>query len=268
MVAQVATVGSNIISEPTGLDGGRFRATNVSFDDKLKAQELKLSEREKLLKSLPWTYLQTLLNSSELKFDFDFSVAENNGGLLSYGRQASSTGATGSNAPSSKPSIAQGEENAGNPTASPAKLSYVIDQNSFVQNLIANNKYAVGNPPALFNFSSAQSIEGKSLDLGLIIDELIDKIKMVKEGEKVSLSIALKPDQLGEMLLSVSMRNGVIFMSITTSSEMKDLIDANKASLEKQLKEANINLGNLDVSSDREKEPFAIWYLFESKDRS
>lgn len=259
MLVQVAATSLNMISsEPDSSIDSRSSQTDISFDDKLRAEELKLSEKQKLLQSLPWTYLQGLMNSGELKFDFDFSSASINENLVNFDQKRPVMESHQPETRSPRPATDQTGNSGISPATSPAKLLYVVDQNSFIQNLMANSKYAMGNLPISFSLSGIQNVEGKSINLQLIVDELIDKIKLVKEGEKISLSLALKPEHLGEMLMNVSMRNGAIFVSIVANQETRDLIEANKAILEESFKRANINLGNLDVSSGgNSRETFA-----------
>ncbi len=265
MLAEVAAVKCNkLTSEPDVSNDVRSSQTDVPFDDKLKAEEGKLAKKETLLKFVPWTYVQNLINSLPLKFDFDFSAAalESN---WRNGQRAPDANTLRTETSNSKPAFAQAENSGVGSSASPAKLSYVIDQNSFIRNLLSHSKYAVGYLPISLNLADIKNTDARSIDLSLIVDELVDKIKLIKEGEKVELSLSLSPEHLGEMLLSVSMRNGLIFISITATKEAKELIEANRSVLEENLKKANINLGNLDVSSGGDREPFALWYLVESK---
>ena len=57
-----------------------------------------------------------------------------------------------------------------------AKLSLIIDQNDFIKNIVASSKYAVGDVRFPIGLSNARSLNFGSIDLDLIISELVDKV--------------------------------------------------------------------------------------------
>ena len=226
--------------------------TELSFHDKLAEEESKLEKKQNLLLSTPWAYLQSLLSSLQFSFDLKLSPSPIERDMDNFNRKniPSQANHDAASTPQSKTQLSDAECGR---SPSPAKLSYAIDQNTFVQNLLSANKYAFGDLPVALALFNAQNMKFKSIDMALVVDELVDRIKMVKEGEKVSLSLSLKPDDLGEMLISVSMKNGSVFISIVADQKAGDIIEANRASLEESLKRANINLGSLDISSGGDK---------------
>jgi len=222
-------------------------SSKISFDSSLKNEETKLEEKQKSLSLIPWASLQNIFNSVPLKFDFQFSSASLGPDDRGQKRDPEITGRQ--QAEMKKDSAASASNNTKNDTASVEKLSRTIDQKTFVQNLLANVKPVVGGavPPAEFSLIFEPKVRRPSLDL--IVSEIVDKVRLVEEGKKVELSVALKPDQLGEMLLNMSMKNGLVSISIVANSEAKEWLEHNIAALKDSLRQANIGLGDVSVSS-------------------
>jgi flagellar hook-length control protein FliK len=236
-------------SEPSAREGNS-RAGDPDFDGSLKNEQTKLEEKQRMLSSFPWAQFQNTSDLSPLKFDFDFlsrslddKVLSIERDLQSDGKKAGSTAQTLQAANGEAKAQAKEQEGA-------AKISLIIDQNDFIKNIVANSKYAVGEMRSPVGLSNARSLNFGSVDLDLIISELVDKIKMVKEGQKTSLSLSLKPDEAGELLLNFSMKNGVVFISILADERSRHWLESNIGSLEESLKRANVTLGGLSVSSD------------------
>ncbi len=251
MSTQIATVGlNNISSEPESLNTDRAKRSDVSFSNALETEELRLREKEKLISSLPFSFLQNILSSVQLKFDFDFSTAAIDHDASNEKHPELGVSAKENPARTELNKISNSGEKA--EQSGPAKLAYTMDRNTFVNDLLPNFRLAVGDirlPQGLFDIRASKA---KGADLAGVIDEIVEKARIVKEGEKTELSIALKPENLGEMLLSLTMKHGAIFISIAGDQDMKNLFEAQRAALEASLKRANINLGGLDISSNKD----------------
>ena len=241
---------SKIYSEPNTQDT-TVSKIDPSFDDTLKTEQLKLEQKQKLFSALPWKALQNLFHSLPLEFNFEFSPASIENHLMRPNQSINLYKPEEGNTHGSKALIENGNGAKVSASPSPGKLSYTIDQNAFVQNLLAESKYAIAEMWIPFNLYGIQNIKGKALDLEVVVSEIVDKVKLVKEGEKVTLSLALKPEETGELLLNLSMKNGIISILILANQETKDWIEANMEALEESLRKANINLGNLEVSAGK-----------------
>ena len=89
---------------------------------------------------------------------------------------------------------------------------------------------------------------GSRFDLKAIIDKIVEASKLVKSKEKTELQISLKPDWLGDVLLSISRTKDGLAVNITAGNNAKLLIDSQISDLEQALKAANINISSLQVS--------------------
>jgi 3-dehydroquinate dehydratase len=88
----------------------------------------------------------------------------------------------------------------------------------------------------------------KKIDLSQLIDEIVDQVKAVKENSKSELSLALKSDNLGSILLTISRNEGKISIQIVANAETKQYLDDHLSALQDALKNAHLAVGNLNVS--------------------
>lgn len=116
--------------------------------------------------------------------------------------------------------------------------------------IIAADKFILGSLqiPASFNNTLLKETSALKLDVDFLAGKIIDQVKLVQEKGRVELNLTLQPDELGEILLSVSLRNGVISVGMTASPETKKILDQNLNELQTSLKRAKLNLGELWVS--------------------
>lgn len=90
------------------------------------------------------------------------------------------------------------------------------------------------------------SIEETSIEE--LISSIIDKAKVIKENEKIELIIKLKPEHLGEIVVSLSKDKGNISIVMFADKNTKELMEQSLGDLEKTLKSSNLNISNLQVS--------------------
>jgi ethanolamine utilization microcompartment shell protein EutS len=241
---------NNVNSEPQAPDL-RSVSPGQPFNSVLAEEQVKLDEKNRFNSALPWSELQGIFSALPLQFDFNFSAAKIESDLTrprhemhglnpEHGEEVNpgnSSGKTGSN-----DSLT---------ARSGADLSIAMDKNQLIQHLLGENNYTMADLRIPFELYSAHAVKGNATDLKLIVSELVDKIRLIKEGEKATLSIALKPENAGKLLLDISVKNGLISISFMADQETRDWLDANIGALEEALRKANINLGNLDVASGR-----------------
>jgi len=90
----------------------------------------------------------------------------------------------------------------------------------------------------------------RKIDVDDLISQIKSKIKFLLENGKTELSIELKPDNLGTILMSVSSNKGILSINIYAGQAAKQALEENIAELERALKLANLNIDNLKVLSD------------------
>jgi len=103
----------------------------------------------------------------------------------------------------------------------------------------------------------------KGVDLSDLVSQIQDKIKMMKDNGKLELTIQLKPDDMGSVLLSVTSNKGVLSIMIYADKLARQSLDENLADLEISLKRANLNIGSLSVQADGHKKNNNGEYLSE-----
>lgn len=119
----------------------------------------------------------------------------------------------------------------------------------FLQQLLTQTGWLVPNLAAQPTFYSA-FLEGKlqlKLDMQSLIDQIAEQVKMVKGKEKTELSLTLKPEELGEIILVLTSRSGIVSIQIQASAETKKLIDSQRSELEQGLKKAKVAFDEIKV---------------------
>ena len=87
-----------------------------------------------------------------------------------------------------------------------------------------------------------------------LIDQIKDKIKFMVQNGTSELSMELKPDDLGTILMSVSSSKGVLSINIYADQAVKQALEEHINELERSLKLANLNLGKLALYASDKKE--------------
>ena len=123
-----------------------------------------------------------------------------------------------------------------------------------LQDLLQKTGWLVPNLEASPQFYLAQ-LEGKllsKLDLQSLVDQIVSQVKMVKEKGKTELTLGLKPDNLGEILLTLVSRSGMVSIEIQAPEETRKLLETQLKELEAALKKARINLADIKVIGSKE----------------
>ena len=123
-----------------------------------------------------------------------------------------------------------------------------------LQDLLMKAGWLVPNLEIYPQFYQAQ-LQGKllnKLDLQFLVDQILSQVKIVKEKGKVELTLGLKPENLGEILLILTSRSGMVSIQIQAPEETRKLIEANLKELELALKRANINLEGIKIANLKE----------------
>ncbi len=90
----------------------------------------------------------------------------------------------------------------------------------------------------------------RSVDVDDLISQIKDRIKFLGENGKIELSIELKPENLGTILMNVSSSRGVLSINIFADQAAKQALEENIAELERSLKQADLYVDDLKIFSD------------------
>jgi flagellar hook-length control protein FliK len=123
-----------------------------------------------------------------------------------------------------------------------------------LQELLMKTGWLVPNMQASPQLYMAQ-LEGKmlnKLDLQFLVDQIVTQVKMIKEKGQTELTLGLKPENLGEIILSLTSRSGMISISIQAPEETRKLLEALLSELELALKKAKVNLADIKIVSPEE----------------
>ncbi len=122
-----------------------------------------------------------------------------------------------------------------------------------LQELLSKNNWLIPNLEAspLPYQAFLQGTLRPSFDLQSLIDEIVKQVSLVKEKGKTELHLTLKPAELGEITLTLTLVSGAVLVAIQASPETKKLIDSRRAELEQALKKLNINLAELKIEEVR-----------------
>jgi len=125
---------------------------------------------------------------------------------------------------------------------------------SQLQEILVNTGWLIPNLEALPMFNQAE-LDGKLAqiyDLQLLIDQILSQIDLVKEKGKTELRLGLKPDNLGEIMLSLTSHSGLISIVIEASEKTKKIIESSLTDLEAALKKALVNFNEIKIVATKE----------------
>ena len=118
-----------------------------------------------------------------------------------------------------------------------------------LQDLLARTNWLVPNlqaQPLFYNASTSGRLQ-PSFDLQALIDQLVLQVNMVKSKGKVQFSLSMQPEELGQVVLTLTAQAGLISVDIQALSETKKLFDARRAELEKALAKANVHFDRITI---------------------
>ncbi|MBU0672779.1 MAG: flagellar hook-length control protein FliK, partial [Candidatus Margulisbacteria bacterium] len=98
-------------------------------------------------------------------------------------------------------------------------------------------------------------LQGKllsKLDLQSLVDEIISQVNLVKEKGKVELTVGLRPKDLGEIILTLTSRSGMISIAIQAPDGTRKALEDELAELELALKKAKVNLAEIRIVNLKE----------------
>lgn len=219
------------------------KSQDISFEEKLKAEK----ERLGLLFS-PLAQFASMFGYSPLA-DNPLAETDLNYTSIYKNDEQSSTKPTEENVPfklfNNFRSLSQRA----------AGLSETLPFNrQLLQNILIKTNWLVPNLAAQPSFFLA-SLNGElslSLNLQALVDEIVKNAELVKNHGRVEFSLSLKPEELGEMVLTLTSQMGAISINIQASEETKKLLDSRRTELEASLKKANIICDRITVEEVKE----------------
>ncbi|MDD4179853.1 MAG: flagellar hook-length control protein FliK [Candidatus Margulisbacteria bacterium] len=226
------------VSEPRLLSDSRTqKSSDDTFEDKLQLEQARLG-----LMFTPFSQFTALFNST---LNFAASQDQAGSGSELYRQQAPDQPSA------SETSLSQNQFQQ-ETAVSPRIFDSLPLQSSnlkMLQDILARTSWLVPNLEAqpLFAQSFAAGKLLPKFDMQSLIDQLIDQIKLVKDKGRTELSLTMKPAELGEILLTITSRSGIISINIQAETETKKLINDQRAELELALKKAHIRFDEVNV---------------------
>lgn len=130
--------------------------------------------------------------------------------------------------------------------AKPDNLSQKIIQELFAKNKIM---FLPFNAFIYFDdFIKTSSEKIADFDFKSLASRILDEAKLLKDGEKTTVTIDLKPEWLGNVILKISSEKGILTINIFANEKAKFELDQSISELEEAFKAANLNIANLQVS--------------------
>jgi len=227
------------LNEPRlAADNHNQNSSDRSFEEKLQFEKARLG----LLFS-PFSQLGSFFSSPT---DLAFSSTKTEDQLNSY----LASEANHYNQP-------ENQQSYGSSNLSAYSQSQIFDSASspafnrqMLQELLSKTNWLVPNLEAQPFFYQA-FLDGKlqpKLDLQFLIDQIIDQVKVVKDKGKTELILRLKPENLGEILLTLTAHSGMISIQINASPETRKLMESQRKELERALKKAKIRFDKIEIS--------------------
>ncbi|MEA3494102.1 MAG: flagellar hook-length control protein FliK [Candidatus Margulisiibacteriota bacterium] len=124
-----------------------------------------------------------------------------------------------------------------------------------LQEILAKTGWLAPNLEASPLFFQAQ-MEGKllsKLDLQYLVDQILAQVRLVKGKGKTELTVGLKPDDLGEIILTLIAKSGMVSIQIQAPEEIRKQLEALRKELEIALKRSNVNLSEIKIERIKEE---------------
>jgi len=131
---------------------------------------------------------------------------------------------------------------------------YVKPAQTVLQDLLLKTGWLVPNLEGQPLVLKAQQ-EGtllNNLDLQSLVDQILAQVKLVREKGSVQLSLGLKPEDLGEIVLTLTSKSGMVSIQIEAPAKTKKLLEAELKELELALKKASVNLSEIKIVTLKE----------------
>jgi len=92
-----------------------------------------------------------------------------------------------------------------------------------------------------------------SVDVDDIVSQIKDRMKFLKDNGRIELSIALKPGNLGSIVMDISSFRGQISINIYADKQAKQAMEESMDELAKSLKNAELSVEKLSLFSEEKR---------------
>ena len=214
------------------------RRGDGSFDTNLDAARKQLEEKQKYSLLVPWAEVQKMFSIIPLEFKFEFAADK----IEDKPRKDQPF------ADKIKQDNKNTRNNAEVKNDTANTTYYNLTKEALKKNLPTTTaQYQASIPYAFLTDPSSAKALTKS-DLKTVIDEIVKKIELIKTNRKAELNLSLYQENLGEMTLLLSLKNGLVSVQIAASLPgAKKILEDNLFELESALKNARISLGDLKI---------------------
>ena len=188
--------------------------------------------------------LESLLGMTPLKFDFNFKAS---GIEQDFDNQTQQQKIQ---------NYSEHKEQSENRAAADLGKKEIIinDLKTIKQALIQNIPLPIYAPPLMAQNALQTSTTGLSRsNLQIIIDQIIAQAKLIKSSSKVQLSLEINQEELGNLLIELTSKQGLVLIQIAASQELKKELDSNLEELKRALKDSHIKLGELKIVEVKEE---------------
>ena len=223
---------NNIESPGRSRDNNAQRRGDGSFDTELE------TARKKISLIAPWAEIQKIFNIIPLEFNFDFNA----------GKIEDNTPKKYSEPDKVKAESAKTEKEIKTQVQESTKTisCFKITKETFKGNLPSPLPFYPIPTLGYANGTSFKPITKE--DLQLMIDEIVEKIELLKVNRRTELNMSLSYENLGDLTLLLSLKNGFISIQIAAAqAETKKSLEENLSELESALKNAKINLEDIKI---------------------
>lgn len=128
-------------------------------------------------------------------------------------------------------------------------------EKGFLRVNLANNLFLIpiNSLHSQFGYDYILNLFKQAVNIQDIANSIVDKAKLVKEGNILEFDIELKPDFIGDIKLKLTMIDGKLGITILASEELKKIIENSLDILKKNLINSNLVVDNLVILSQNEQ---------------
>ncbi|HWT27607.1 MAG TPA: flagellar hook-length control protein FliK, partial [Mobilitalea sp.] len=89
----------------------------------------------------------------------------------------------------------------------------------------------------------------QTTELKEIVNQIVDRIKIIVKPEQTSMELQLNPEELGKVNLTIQSKNGVMTAQFVVQNEMsKEAIESQMSTLKETLNQQGIKVDAIDVT--------------------
>lgn len=128
---------------------------------------------------------------------------------------------------------------------------FIVEETDKIKEALAQNLPKFYFPLSAFSplyTEQMQMSNLSSINLQILIDEIVKQAKLIKTQNKTNLELLLNEETLGTILLSLTSQKGKIVIQIAALPEIKKLLDKEINKLEESLERAKIDVEEIKVT--------------------